>query len=77
MGLAAQAPELLSLTLRSYKIFIQHSRTNTRKFCFSNRVAPWWNKLPEFIKNVSNINEFKNRIDEQNFMRETLYEFDE
>ena len=26
---------------------------------------------------VSNINEFKNRIDEQNFMRETLYEFDE
>ena len=41
------------------KIFIQHCYTNTRKYCFTNRVAPLWNKLPHYIKRASNTNKFK------------------
>jgi len=58
------------------KIFIQHSRTNTRKFCFSNRVAPLWNKLPKDVKLAPNLNKFKNLIDEQKVLKDIWYDFD-
>ena len=46
------------------KIFIQHCRTNKRKFSFSNRVAPLWNELPTKIKFAKDTNTFKNLLDE-------------
>ena len=45
------------------KIFIKHCRTNTRKYFFSNRVAPFWNKLPTSVKTAKNINTFKNLLE--------------
>ena len=56
------------------RVFIHHSYTNIRKHCFSNRVAPLWNKLPCHIKKAPNINNFKNLIDDQVWIK--LYEYD-
>ena len=48
-------------TRNSYeKIFIQHSSSNIRKYCFSNRVASTWNSLPSNYKSAQTINQFKN-----------------
>ena len=42
------------------KLCVNYSRTNIRKFSFSNRVPSVWNKLPELVKKASNVNIFKN-----------------
>lgn len=36
---------------------------NTNIDFFSNRVIKYWNKLPEFVKNVNTVNGFKNALD--------------
>ena len=59
------------------KIYIEYSRTNTRKHCFSQRVAPLWNQLPYNIKTAPNTNKFKNLIDQEKSLSETKFEFDE
>ena len=59
------------------KIFIQYSRTNRRKFVFSNRVAPIWNALSSNIKSSTNINAFKNRLDQDKNFTNSLYDFDD
>ena len=51
------------------KIFIQHHRTQLRKFSFSNRVAAHWNRLPDHIKNAQSINSFKNQVDDQKWFK--------
>jgi len=58
------------------KIFIQHCRTNLRKYSFTNRVAPLWNKLPDHVKLSPNLNTFKSLVDEQKFLKDILYDFD-
>jgi len=45
------------------KLFINYSRTNVRKFTFSNRVPPIWNGLAEGVKLSPNVVAFKNAID--------------
>lgn len=59
------------------KLFIRHSVTNKRKFCFTNRVATLWNTLPLTIKKANSIDAFKNALDKQPNMLELLYDFDE
>ena len=59
------------------KIFIKHCHTNIRKYCFSNRVAPYWNELPTNIKYEQNINCFKNLVDGIPKLKQLFYEFDE
>ena len=49
------------------KLCVNYSRTNIRKFSFSNRVPPVWNKLPELVKKALNVNTFKSAIDGQKF----------
>ena len=58
------------------KIFIQHCRTNKRKFFFSNRVAKNWNALPVHIKSAHNTNSFKNQVDKIPKFLEMFYDFD-
>ena len=47
------------------KLCVNYNHTNIRKFSFSNRVPPAWNKLPELVKKALNVNTFKNAIDRQ------------
>ena len=59
------------------KIFIQHSKTNTRKFSFSRRVAPLWNtKLTPKTKLSTNLNTFKTLLDREPFFFQNKYLFD-
>ena len=46
-----------------YKLYVEYSKTNVRKFTFSNRTAPAWNALPLTTTSASNINKFKNLLD--------------
>ena len=59
------------------KIYIQYSRTNRRKFAFSNRVAPVWNALASTIKSSTNINTFKNRLDQDTNFIDSLYDYND
>ena len=58
------------------KIFIQHCKKDKRKFFFSNRVAPIWNRLPQHVKDASDLNVFKMLIDENPILKELFVEFD-
>ena len=47
----------------SCKILKQTSRTNLRKFTFSNRVFTDWNNLPQDVVEAKSVNAFKARLD--------------
>ena len=40
------------------------SKTEVRKFFFSQRVVEKWNKLPDSVKQAETVNAFKNRLDD-------------
>ena len=52
------------LRRHQFTIKINMSRTNIRKYFFSNRIATIWNKLPEFVVNRSSVKEFKKSLNE-------------
>ena len=58
------------------KIFIEHSKTNKRKFVFSQRTPHLWNKLPSSTKFAQSTNSFKNLLDNDDKFMELLYDFD-
>lgn len=43
-------------------LYINFAHSDIRKFWFANRVCPWWNKLPNEIKNSKNVNKFKTAL---------------
>ena len=45
------------------KLRKQHTNTNPRHFFFTQRVAEWWNKLPQEVISAPSVNTFKNRLD--------------
>ena len=45
-----------------YKINKQRSKTNIRKYSFSNRVIDTWNSLPDTVVESENINQFKSKL---------------
>ena len=47
----------------AYKLYVEYSKTNIKKFTFSNRIAPAWNALSLTTKSAPNINKFKNLLD--------------
>ena len=55
------------------KIYHRRCRTNLRKFCFSNRITGYWNKLTPNIKRAHNTNMFKSSIDKISFMKDQLW----
>ena len=44
------------------KIYEKYSRTNIRKFCFTQRIVDTWNSLPGEVIRATSINIFKNKI---------------
>ena len=59
------------------KLCVNYSCINIRKFSFSNRMPPVWNKLPDFVKKAPNVTIFKNAIDRQKGLVYIFYKFDE
>jgi ribonucleases P/MRP protein subunit RPP40 len=49
------------------KLAKESCRSNLRKWFFTNRTIPIWNKLPQCCVLVENVNEFKNHIDRHYF----------
>ena len=47
----------------NYKLCVTRSRTNIRSGFFCNRVIKDWNNLPESVVNATNLNTFKNCLD--------------
>ena len=47
----------------TFKLVKKFSKTDTRRFSFSNRIVDSWNSLPEMIVSSDTLNTFKNRID--------------
>ena len=48
-----------------YKLMKQHCRLNIRANFFSNRIVNRWNKLPEELINLSNVQAFKKALDKR------------
>jgi hypothetical protein len=48
-----------------FKLYKQPSRTNVRKFFFSNRVIDRWNGLPSAVVESTSLSMFKMRLDKQ------------
>ena len=46
-----------------YKLYPEYSKTNVRKFTFSNRIAPAWNALLLTTESAPNINKFQHILD--------------
>ena len=46
-----------------HKLYVHFTKTRTRKFAFSNRVAPTWNSLLPWTKKSPSINQFKSLPD--------------
>ena len=48
-----------------YKLYIEYSKTNVRKFTFSNRITSVWTVvlLTTITKSAPNINKFKDLLD--------------
>ena len=59
------------------KIRKRFSRTDIRKYTFSNRIVEHWNTLPLEVKQSPSTNAFKNRIDRIPRLVEKFLEFDE
>ena len=58
------------------KLYIKFSRTNTRKYTFSNRTAPIWNSLTGNTKSATSVNNFKNLLDRDPNFKRFMYSFD-
>jgi len=62
---AFAAAELLSLTFYH----------DIRKYYFSARIVNIWNSLPNYVVDVSTINQFKARLDKFRMHQDVLYDF--
>ena len=60
-----------------HKLFIEYSRTNTRKYTFSNRTVTLWNALSDNTKAAPSLNIFKNKLDNDAIFKPLMYEYDE
>ena len=43
-------------------MYVEYSKTNVRKFTFSNIIAPAWNAISFTTKSAPNINKLKKKI---------------
>ena len=60
-----------------HKLFIEYSRTNTRKYTFSNRTVTLWNALSDNTKAAPSLNILKNKLDIYNdaIFEPLMYEY--
>ena len=61
---------------QSFKLRVCYSRTDKRKYTYSNRIVLKWNELPEHYKNAQSLNSFKNLIDKDEKYKQLFMEFD-
>ena len=55
--------EYMATRGHSEKLCKQQSRTNRRKYSFSQRVVDPWNALPSTVIEAGSLNSFKSRLD--------------
>ena len=58
-----------------FRLSVLSRNSSLRSNVFSNRVVDVWNNLPEFVVMSTNINHFKNLLDQ--VMENNMYEYDE
>jgi hypothetical protein len=59
------------------KLYVNYSRTNIRKFTYSNRVVKYWNPLKQLTKNAPNLTTFKSLLDRDPNKIVDKFDFDE
>ena len=59
------------------KLLMTHSKTNFRKFSFSNRVVQHWNALPNNVKSAPNLLQFKSLLDSHSKLKLSYMDFDD
>ena len=69
-------PNNRTLRNSSNKIFKPHFNTKEKKNSFSYRIAKRWNELPEHIKNAPSTNSFKNQVDDLDWFKDILNDYD-
>jgi ribonucleases P/MRP protein subunit RPP40 len=57
------------------KLYKQQSRTNRRKFSFSQRVVDPWNALPATVIEAKSVNSFKSRLDSHMEDQDLVYNY--
>ena len=60
-----------------FKIFINHARTNKRKFYINNRIAKTWNTLTNLTKTAKSTNTFKNFLENESQIELLKFQFDQ
>ena len=58
------------------KIFVEHTNLCRTRFLFRHRIAKLWNNLPNNIKNIENLNHFKNWLDGNDKFNKIFFDFD-
>ena len=58
------ASDTHGLRVHLQKLFKPRCRTTVRKTFFSNTIIDEWNRLPQYVIDLSSVNVFKNRLDE-------------
>lgn len=53
----------------NFKLYMNHSRVNYRKYFFCNRVIPIWNELPSEVAETESFEVFKRSLHDMNFTR--------
>lgn len=61
-GFANYGNNFLKVSNRTQNLICRSSKVSNGDF-FSERVVNYWNKLPEFVKDKSSVNSFKNALD--------------
>ena len=61
---------------QQFKLRTRYSKTDMRKFSFTNRVVQKWNELPLEIKLAKDVNSFKNMLDNNEQIRFKFFEYD-
>ena len=59
-----QMPTRPGLRGHIWKVLQRPARLQRRRYCFSNRVAPFWNKLPSYVVQATSVTQFKMRLDD-------------
>ena len=60
----------------SFKLKVDRSNYDVRKFSFCNRVVKIWNSLPDYVVTSVSVNTFKNSLDKYFITEEFYYDFE-
>ena len=58
------------------KIFVEHTNLSRTRSLFRHRIAKLWNNLPTNVKNIENLDHFKNWLDGNDKFNKIFFDFD-